>query len=397
VSYDLGFLGGGQLARMSIQAAQRMGLKCLSLDPGGNTPASQIADAAIGSLDDPEAIAQVFRKCAKVTLENEFIPAQAIRDAQDLVGSPSPLVPGAEVLATIQDKLLQRHALLQAGVPSPKAVPLEGDGEGAAAKLGFPMVLKARFGGYDGKGTRYAKTEADLGALKPEWQSGGWLAEEFVPFRRELAAMVYLSEWGAGCFPTMETVQTNHVCDLVYPSGADGSAIALAAVEAIGGYGLFGVEMFELDSGDILVNEIAPRPHNTGHYTLDWGAVSQFEQHVRIAMGFPLAKPESYLPVCMANLLGRTGEFNLVEATKAALSDGATRVHWYAKAEMRPGRKMGHINVVGHPAQPTMELVDRAVKARNRFLAQPTSASPRSNPLSRRLPPEAESGRIRTI
>lgn len=370
MSYDLGFLGGGQLARMSIQAAQRMGLKCLSLDPGLDTPASQIADAVQGQLSDPTAIAKVFQQCARVTLENEFIPAQAIRDAQGVCPA-SHLVPNAEVLATIQDKLLQRHALAQAGVPAPKAVALEGNGEAAIGEIGFPMVLKARFGGYDGKGTRYAKTPIEFEALKPDWQGKGWLAEEFVPFRRELAVMVFLSEWGAGCFPTMETVQDNHVCDLVYPCDSDGSTIALAAVEAIGGYGLFGVELFELDSGEILVNEIAPRPHNTGHYTLDWGSVSQFDQHVRIAMGFPLAHPDAYRPVCMANILGRPGPFDLTKATGSSLSDPAARVHWYGKAEMRGGRKMGHINWVGHPDQPTTELIAGATRARERFLALP--------------------------
>ncbi len=372
MKYDLGFLGGGQLARMSIQAAQRMGLRCLSLDPGEETPAGQIADTIRGPLDDPESIAEVFTRCAKVTLENEFIPAQAIRDASAR-SSGSHLIPNAEVLASIQDKLLQRHALKQAGVPSPKAVSLEKEGETAVSEIGFPMVLKARFGGYDGKGTRYARTPEDLAKLRTDWQGKGWLAEEYVPFKRELAVMVCLSEWGAYCFPTMETVQTHHVCDLVYPCDADGSAIAIAAVEAIGGYGLFGVELFELESGELLVNEIAPRPHNTGHYTLDWGSASQFEQHVRIVMGFPLAAVEQTVPVCMANLLGREGSFDLVAATKAALTDPAARVHWYGKSEMRPGRKMGHINVVGMPGIPVGELVERAVKARERFLSADSS------------------------
>jgi 5-(carboxyamino)imidazole ribonucleotide synthase len=366
LKYDLGFLGGGQLARMSIQAAQRMGLKCLSLDPGVETPASQIAPAIQGRLDDPEAIAKVIAECGRVTLENEFIPAQAIREAQSKAHGH--LTPSGEVLATIQDKLLQRHALSQAGVPSPKAVPLEGKGETAVSEIGYPMVLKARFGGYDGKGTRYAKTPEELDSHKGLWGPGGWLAEQFVPFRRELAVMVYLSEWGAGCFPTMETVQTNHVCDLVYPCDADGSKIALAAIEAIGGKGLFGVELFELESGDILVNEIAPRPHNSGHYTLDWGSISQFEQHVRIAMGFPLAQVGEHVPVCMANLLGRDGAFDLIRATHAALEDRSARVHWYGKTEMRAGRKMGHINLVSQSGQSTAELVGQAKAARERFL-----------------------------
>lgn len=356
--YDLGFLGGGQLARMSIQAAQRMGLKCLSLDPGEGGPAAQIADARVGRLDDPQAVAEIFRLCDRVTLENEFIPATTITEALRLAGAPETnLIPRVDALATIQDKLRQRDAYLNAGVPSPRAVAMEDDPVG---HIGFPMVLKARFGGYDGKGTRYARTPEELEQHRPLWENGGWLAEEFVPFQRELAVMVYVGEDGAGCFPTVETVQTNHVCDLVFPSGTDASEVALAAVRAIGGVGLFGVELFETADGRVLVNEMAPRPHNTGHYTLDSGGTSQFEQHVRVVLGLPFGDVTGQ-PVCMANLLGREGAVPLREGLAAALQDPGIHVHWYGKADAKPGRKMGHLNAVGD------DIVARAVAARERF------------------------------
>lgn len=366
MKFDIGFLGGGQLARMSIQAAQRMGLSCISLDPTANSPAAQVAPAVVGALDDPGRIAEIFGQCDRVTLENEFIPAEAIRKAFIVAGvAPGKMMPSVETLATIQDKLLQRHALTQVGVPSPKAVAITAGGEEAIAGIGFPMVLKARFGGYDGKGTRYARTLEEFEGHRDLWSAGGWLAEEFIDFQRELAVMVYISEWGAGCFPTMETVQRKHICDLVYPAHADASAVALAAVEAVGGQGLFGVELFETKDGDILVNEIAPRPHNTGHYTLDWGDVSQFEQHVRLVMGFPLETPSGYRPVCMANLVADTsGEFDLAAGLNAALGENGVHVHWYGKAEMRPGRKMGHINAVHTDSR---GAIDRAVSARERF------------------------------
>jgi 5-(carboxyamino)imidazole ribonucleotide synthase len=361
VSYDIGFLGGGQLARMSIQAAQRMGLRCLSLDPAADSPASQIADALVGELNDASKIADIMRQCDRVTLENEFIPGASIREA--LVHAEvdeDRLLPGVQTLETIQDKLLQRQALSAAGVASPKAVPIEGDGSSAVETIGYPMVLKARFGGYDGKGTRYARTPEELEDHRYLWSPGGWLAEEFVPFRRELAVMVYRSRDAAGCFPTMETVQTNHVCDLVFPSGTDASQIAMAAVEAVNGYGLFGVELFEHEDGSFLVNELAPRPHNTGHYTLDWGGVSQFEQHVRLVMGYPLDPPKG-LDVCMANLLGQPGAGDYRHGLAAAVNGPGIYVHWYGKVESRPGRKMGHINAVGE------DCVDRAKAARDRF------------------------------
>jgi 5-(carboxyamino)imidazole ribonucleotide synthase len=342
--YDIGFLGGGQLARMSIQAAQRMGLRCLSLDPGEDTPASQVADAIVGSLDDSAAIAALVEECTKVTLENEFIPASAIRDGFKLCKRRLvDLVPGVDTLETIQDKFSQRQRYLAHGAPTPLAVEMDR----AVEDIGFPMVLKARFGGYDGKGTRYARSVEELESHRGLWEGGGWMAEQFVPFRRELAVMVARSASQTVCFPTMETIQTNHVCDLVFPSGVDASAAAVAAVESVEGFGLFGVELFELEDGSFQINEIAPRPHNTGHYSLDWGGISQFEMHVRLVMGMSLPTPTGQ-PACMANVLGVETKTDWREGLQAALAaEPAAHFHWYGKAEMKAGRKMGHINAVG--------------------------------------------------
>jgi 5-(carboxyamino)imidazole ribonucleotide synthase len=375
--YDLGFLGGGQLARMSIMAAQRIGLSCVSLDPGEETPASILAPAIVGRLDDPEAIAQIFKCAGKVTLENEFIPATALREGLDLAGrSEDCLLPGIETLATIQDKLSQRRAYEAFDVPSPHAVELTGDGGQAIAEIGFPMVLKARFGGYDGKGTRFARTLEELEVHRHLWEKGGWLAETWVEFRREIAVMAFVSADGhtSGEFPVVETVQKDGVCDLVIPFGAPATVLELAAstagaaVHAVGGRGLFGVEMFETNEGEILVNEIAPRPHNSGHYTLDWNAVSQFEQHVRLVLDLPLGAALGE-PVCMANLFGQANAGDFRAGVRAAMEgDPGVRVHWYGKAESRPGRKMGHINVVSGEA-----LGERAKSARDRFYSAWTS------------------------
>jgi 5-(carboxyamino)imidazole ribonucleotide synthase len=362
-TYDLGFLGGGQLARMSIQAAQRMGLRCLSLDPGEGGPAAQVADALVGKLDDHEAIARVFEACEYVTLENEFIPADAIRRALASSGrGENAVVPGVDALGAIQDKLLQREALIRAEVPSPKAVTAEN-----AEELGFPCVLKARFGGYDGKGTRYAKTKEEYESHRPLWEPGGWLAEEFVPFRRELAVMVCVYGGHRFAFPTVETIQTEHVCDLVFPADVDASEIALRAVEAVGGQGLFGVELFQTEDGTLSVNEIAPRPHNTGHYTLDWGGPSQFEAHVRAVIGLPPVEPVSSGFAVMANLLGQPGAGDYRKGIASALEVEGARFHWYGKAEAKPGRKMGHLNVVGEPGERVEDVVERAKAARTRF------------------------------
>jgi 5-(carboxyamino)imidazole ribonucleotide synthase len=344
-TFDLGILGGGQLARMSVQAAQRMGLRCLVLDPSADAPAAQLTDVHVGRLDDPTAIGEVFRQSEFVTLENEFIPASAIR----AVAGHDRLIPGVESLATIQDKLRQREAYGANGVPSPRAVALETGDE--VNEVGFPCVLKARFGGYDGKGVRFARTREEFEALRPGWSNGGWLAESYVPFVRELAQMVVLSPDGPVVFPTVETVQADHVCDLTFPTPHDASEVALAAAQAIGNVGLFGVELFQLASGELLVNEIAPRPHNTGHYTLDFGGISQFDMHVRVVMGLPLPAVSGTQPTPMANLLGQPNAGDFRAGIRAALAhDPRARIHWYGKHEAKPGRKMGHLNLPGGTA-----------------------------------------------
>jgi 5-(carboxyamino)imidazole ribonucleotide synthase len=377
---DLGFLGGGQLARMSIQAAHRMGLRCLSLDPGKVTPSSLVEDAVVGKLDDPAAVAQVLKRCAAVALENEFIPATAIREACRLAGrDESSLTPSLDCLSTIQDKLLQRRAFARAGVPTPAAMPLDGDGWAAARELGYPLVLKARFGGYDGRGTKIVHSPEELEASRDLWGGGGWLAEAYVPFRRELAVMVARSRSQTLEMETVETQQRNYVCDVTYPArlwdpSVDTSGVPVAAIEAIDGYGLFGVELFELETGAVLVNEIAPRPHNTGHYSLDWGDLSQFEVHVRLALGLPLPQPvDGRLKgrsVYMANLMGQEGAVDHRRGISLALEvEPSARFHWYGKAESRPGRKMGHVNLVARHDEPPHTMLPHLNRLRDAFYA----------------------------
>ncbi len=374
-TYDLGFLGGGQLARMSIQAAQRMGLRCLSLDPAADSPASQIAPAFTGRLNDPAAIARVLDQCERVTFENEFIPADAVREALKRAGRREEvIVPGVDTLASIQDKLRQREALAAASVPSPRALAIDPSRPADAEELGYPMVLKARFGGYDGKGTRYARDSAEFESHRSLWTNGGWLAEEYVAFRRELSVMVAVGEDLALELPPMETIQSAHVCDLTYPATqseigpANTLEVPRAAVNAVGGRGLFGVELFELSNGQVLVNEIAPRPHNTGHYTLDWGALSQFDLHVRLALGLALPDVVRGVDVAMANLLGQPGARSYRAGLPALLRDNPEiRFHWYGKAESKPGRKMGHLNMPLADVVPIGEQLAALRSARARY------------------------------
>ncbi len=345
--YKLGILGGGQLARMSVMAAQRMGVSVVSLDKDENSPAAQVGPAIYGSIHDATDIVSVMQVCEFVTFENEFIRADTLEEACRMADfSPSNVIPGIDTLRTVQDKLLQRQAYAQSGVPSPKAVPAE-----EAALLGFPCVLKARYGGYDGKGTRYVNTQAEYDELKPLWESGEWLAEELVSFSDEIAVMVVARHDGhSDTFPTVITRQKNYVCDLVYPCNSPeiamrAQAIAIDAVKAINGVGLFGVELFLETNGSISVNEIAPRPHNTGHYTLDWGGMSQFEAHVLSVLGW-FTRVEPGADTCMANILGIEGAKDFSKALEAVSREfPEARFHWYGKTDAIAGRKMGHLNV----------------------------------------------------
>lgn len=347
--YKLGILGGGQLARMSVMAAQRMGVSVVSLDKDENSPAAQVGPAIFGSIHDATDIASVMHDCEFVTFENEFIRAGTLEEACRIAGfSRSNVIPGIDTLRTVQDKLLQRQAYDRSGVPSPKAVPAE-----EAALLGFPCVLKARYGGYDGKGTRYVNTQAEYDELKHLWESGEWLAEELVSFSDEIAVMVVARHDGkSDTFPTVFTRQKNYVCDLVYPCNSpeiakNAQAIAIDAVKAINGVGLFGVELFLETSGRISVNEIAPRPHNTGHYTLDWGGMSQFEAHVLSVLGW-FTRVETGTDTCMANILGIEGAKDFSKALETVSKEfPEARFHWYGKKDAIVGRKMGHLNVTG--------------------------------------------------
>ncbi|MFN7171173.1 MAG: ATP-grasp domain-containing protein [Fimbriimonadaceae bacterium] len=347
MKYDIGFLGGGQLARMSVMTAASMGLRCVSLDPSRNSPAAQVGSSVEGNLDDPAAIAELASKCEVLTLENEFVPVQALREGlKSARFDPSRLFPSMETLEVIQDKYRQKRTLLDLSVPSPKVWLW-----GQKSSISFPVVAKSRFGGYDGRGTIVAREQSDLDPIRNELESETWMLEEYVPFVRELAVMVILREGAATTYPTVQSVQVNQVCDHVMPCEADATEVAVAAARAVSSFGLFGVELFQTDDGAILVNEIAPRPHNSGHYTMDTGGLSQFEALACLAMGWriELSNPRE---VCMVNLFGQGCNGDFREAISAGIRPNV-RFHWYGKEEAKKGRKMGHINSWGPNALAT--------------------------------------------
>jgi 5-(carboxyamino)imidazole ribonucleotide synthase len=283
--------------------------------------------------------------------------------------------PGAGCLALTQDKLKQKQALQNAGLAVPKFRAVDSLAEiiAAAGDFGWPLVLKTRRNGYDGKGNFTLNSEADIPA---GWQALGGgrndlMVEAFFPFVKELAVIVTRGRDGAtAVYPVVETIQRHHICHVVKapaPVADDlargAAALARKAVESVGGVGSFGVEMFLSATAEIVINELAPRVHNSGHYTIEACDCSQFENHVRAVLGWPLGNPRMVAPAAvMVNLLGRERASGQPRGLEKALRLSGVRVHVYGKMASGPGRKMGHVTVLGNSVENAQVIAERAAQ-----------------------------------
>ncbi|MBG6086634.1 5-(carboxyamino)imidazole ribonucleotide synthase [Actinomadura viridis] len=357
----VGMAGGGQLARMTQQAAIGLGVSLRVLAGSADDSAARVcADVRVGddsSLDDLRAFA---KGCDVVTFDHEHVPEAHIRD---LEASGVPCRPGPDALRHAQDKLVMRRRLGEIGAPVPaySHVPPSAPPaflESFAREHGWPLVLKAVRGGYDGKGVwvleGLGREEADLvGRLTG--QGVDLLVEEHVAFRRELAALVARSPHGQGAaYPVVETVQEDGICvEVIAPApGLDGDLaaeaqrLALDIADRLGVAGLLAVELFETDRG-LLVNELAMRPHNSGHWTIEGARTSQFEQHLRAVLDLPLGSTEPTAPyTVMANVLGGDDPALYPRYLHVMAHDPGVKVHFYGKG-VRPGRKIGHVTALG--------------------------------------------------
>ena len=352
--FTVGILGGGQLARMTADAARRLGIATVVIDPEPDAPAGQVTRQIVGPLGNGEALARLAREIDVATLENEFVDLSAL---EYLAARGVMVRPSIHSFSIVLDKLRQKEAMARAGLVAGSfaAVDSPGSIEEFGRARGWPVVVKTRSLGYDGRGVAIARDASGVGAAWDRLGAGArdLMAETHVGFTSELAVMVARSARGdVAAYPVVETVQRDYVCHLVrapagVPAGiaARASEVAIRAVTAIDGIGIHGVELFLEADGRISVNEIAPRPHNSGHYTMDACATSQFENHLRAVLGLPLGPATMTAPAAvMVNVLGsRTG---LAPETAPAALDGAA-VHLYGKRELRPGRKMGHVTATG--------------------------------------------------
>ena len=385
----VGVVGGGQLGRMLAEAASPLGVDVVALDPTPDCPAvPPAADQVVAAFDDVEAVRDLAERADVLTYEIELADPDVLADAAaaaDVEVHPTP-----DTLRTIQDKLVQNRALAAAGVPVPAFEPVDGatDLEAAFDALGRPLMLKRRTGGYDGRGNAPV---ASVAGAREEFGGDldGFVAEELVDFERELSVVAARGDDETATFPVAENVHEAEVLrESVVPARTsdavrdEATTVARDVLDALDGSGVFGVELFERasqrdadgasgDSRDreVLVNEIAPRPHNSGHYTIEGCHTSQFEQHARAVLGLPLGDTTLRAPTVMANVLGEPD----AETRPAVLDEPRLAVHWYGKREVRPLRKLGHVTAVGADRD---ELLARARAARDALALRPGTETP---------------------
>jgi 5-(carboxyamino)imidazole ribonucleotide synthase len=354
----VGILGGGQLARMTAEAAARLGIEVAILEREAASPAGRMAAReVVGAWTDRARLAELAEGTLAVTLENEFVEVEALAL---LAERGVPVFPTARTLGLVQDKLEQKRFMRAAGVPVPEfaEVTQPEDVARAAEEWGWPVVLKARRNGYDGYGnaTVRAPEEIEAACARLGWPGRALLVEAWVPFVRELAVMVARGRADETVvYPVVETIQRNHICHVVRAPAVVAPEVATLAadaarraVEAIDGIGVFGVELFETADGEVLYNEIAPRPHNSGHYTIEGCVTSQFENHLRAVLGLPLGSAALVAPAAvMVNLLGTWEGPARADGLAEALAVDGAHVHVYGKLRSRVGRKMGHVTALG--------------------------------------------------
>jgi 5-(carboxyamino)imidazole ribonucleotide synthase len=367
----LGVLGGGQLGRMFAFAARRMGYRIHTFSPGDNTPTGQIADVEVtASYEDLDALRAFARQVDVVTFEFENVPIEAI----DAIAEHAPVRPSGVALHTAQQRAREKTFLADRGIPTVPFMPAATLDElwSAVEQVGMPAVIKTAAFGYDGKGQHKVTTQADVEHV---WTAIGHqeaVVEKFINLQAEISVVAARGLDGdVKEYVPFENRHRHHILDLttapaaISPDVASRAAeITRAILEALQYCGVLCVEYFVSTDGELLVNEIAPRPHNSGHLTFDASVTSQFEQQLRAICGLPLGSPDLVRPAAMANILGDLwvdGEPNWAAAMR--LPD--VKLHLYGKDGPRPGRKMGHLTALGATAQ---EAQERVIAARDALL-----------------------------
>jgi len=360
----LGIIGGGQLGKIMSQEAKKMGFYVTILDPTYNCPAAQVSDKHImGDFHDKEKLEQLVKESDVTTFEIEHVDTSALKELSD---SGHIIQPSPYVIELIQNKYEQKRLLDKSGIPVPRYKEVRSNDD--LSFFGFPVIQKTKREGYDGKGVLMLKSPEELSrAIQTES-----FIEELVDIDKELAVLVARNVKGeVRCHPVVEMLfdERVNICDSVMAPARispeiekKAIEISLKSIEVLNGVGIFGVELFLTKSGEILVNEIAPRPHNSGHYTVEACATSQFEQIIRAVTNLPLGSTKLISPAVMVNLLGEEGYQGepFVEGICEALKIPELSFHFYGKSLTKPFRKMGHITVLDDDVNKALKKAMRA-------------------------------------
>ncbi len=368
--YRVAIVGGGQLGKMMTVPAKQFGFYVTVLDPTPRSPASQIADHQIvADFNDGEAICSLATAADVIIYEFEHIDVKALLALEE---QGCLLFPSAKILAVIQDKLQQKRAMAEAGIPLPpfQEVFRIDQVRKAAQVFGYPLMLKARSGGYDGKGNFLAANEHACAEGLNELGGTGIMAEQFISFSCEVSMVVARGRYGEiKTFPLSENEHEDSIlrrsivpARVPHEVSRRAQEVAEAVISLFSGVGVFCVEMFVTKSGDVLVNEVAPRPHNSGHYTIEACVTSQFEQHIRATCGLPLGDTTQHSPAVMVNLLGEKGYEGpaVLEGCAKGLALPGVHLHFYGKHKTVPKRKMGHFTVTADSLDDALAIATEA-------------------------------------
>ncbi|WP_408959017.1 5-(carboxyamino)imidazole ribonucleotide synthase [Natrinema sp. 74] len=377
----IGVVGGGQLGRMLAEAAAPLGVDVIVLDPTTDCPAAPVArDQLVAEFDDEDGIRDLAERADVLTFEIELADQDVMARVSEETGTP--VHPDPSTLETIHDKLVQKRELEDAGVPVPpfRAVDDADDIRTAIDDYGAPVMLKARTGGYDGRGNVPVESKAEAEAAL-ESVAGPAMVESFVDFEREVSVIAVKGEDEIATFPLGENVHEEEILrETIVPARSSEAvterahAVARDVLEVMDGRGVYGIELFETSAaqsasddssgqgprkseGEILLNEIAPRPHNSGHWTIEGAESSQFEQHARAVLGWPLGSTDLRSPTVSKNLLADVDEERPAQLgdIDAILETPGANLHWYGKRQARPLRKMGHVTLSGGDADASVD------------------------------------------
>lgn len=382
----IGVLGGGQLGRMMTLAGTNLGYRFVALDPTPSSPCGQVAEQIVAGYDDQEAARGLAERSDVITYEFENVDAEVAALLEELSYVPQ----GSQLLYTTQHRLREKRAVEAAGAAvAPYAeIGSEQQLREAVARLGIPSVLKTATGGYDGKGQWVIRSEAEIGPAYAELSQAGTelVLEQFIPFVKELSVIAARSPRGEiRTFPVAENIHVDNILHAsIVPARIgqevqrEAERLASRIAESMGAVGLLAVEMFLTEDGRIYVNELAPRPHNSGHYTMEACTTSQFEQHVRAICNLSLGEAKLLTPVVMVNVLGEhveavteavaTGNWGSLGPEGAASANVVPKVHLYGKAGSAAKRKMGHVNILCGDVQEGIDFIQQTTIWRNQLI-----------------------------